>query len=283
MFGSGQDQGLHLGDRTFETDEQRMRHQRMADVQLVDALDRRHRLDVVVMQAMAGVDDQAVLQTAVDPVADARQLAGGLLEHDGRGSPVFRRVQGRLQQPQLGHHGLVVAPGVQGDRRATEALHLYEDLIMLPCYHWNRSVIVPKGHPLTQVGKLSIADIARFPLVTYVFGFTGRSELDLAFNRAGFEPNIVFTATDADVIKTYVRLGLGVGIVAEMAVKDDLAGDLVARPLGDLLGKNVSRVAFKRGAYLRNFVYQFAELLSDRLTTALVAKAMTGHVNDYEL
>jgi LysR family cys regulon transcriptional activator len=85
------------------------------------------------------------------------------------------------------------------------------------------------------------------------------------------------------VIKTYVRLGLGVGIVAEMAVKDDLSGDLIARPLGDILGKNVSRVAFKRGAYLRNFVYQFAELLSDRLTPALIAKAMTGHVNDYEL
>ena len=88
---------------------------------------------------------------------------------------------------------------------------------------------------------------------------------------------------DSDVIKTYVRLGLGIGIVAEMAVQDDPVKDLAVRPLGQLLGMNVARVAFKRGAYLRQFVYQFAELLSDRLTAPLIAKAMTGHVNDYEL
>ena len=90
---------------------------------------------------------------------------------------------------------------------------------MLPCYHWNRSVIVPKGHPLAGVGRMTVEELARYPLVTYTFGFTGRSELDAAFNRAGLEPRIVFTATDADVIKTYVRLGLGVGVIATMAVE----------------------------------------------------------------
>ena len=104
---------------------------------------------------------------------------------------------------------------------ATEALHLYQDLIMLPCYHWNRSVIVPKNHPLANIEKITIEDIVKHPIVTYVFGFTGRSELDKAFNAAGFTPNVVFTATDADVIKTYVRLGLGVGVVATMAVNQE--------------------------------------------------------------
>ena len=100
---------------------------------------------------------------------------------------------------------------------------------------------------------------------------------------AACTPRIALEAIDSDVIKTYVRLGLGIGIVAEMAVKDDPVQDLVVRPMGQLLGMNVARVAFKRGAYLRNFVYRFAELLSDRLNRHLIAKAMTGHVNDYEL
>ena len=125
--------------------------------------------------------------------------------------------------------------------------------------------------------------IAAEPLITYHPSFTGRTKIDTAFANKKLQPRIALEAIDSDVIKTYVRLGLGIGIVAEMAMKDDPVGDLIARPLGELLGKNVARVAFKRGAYLRNFVYQFAELLSDRLTPALVAKAMTGHVNDYEL
>ena len=105
---------------------------------------------------------------------------------------------------------------------ATEALHLYNDLVMLPCYHWNRSVIVNKDHPLSKKGTIDISDIAKYPLVTYVFGFTGRSELDQAFERAGLTPKIVFTATDADVIKTYVRLGVGIGVIASMAVSEEL-------------------------------------------------------------
>jgi LysR family cys regulon transcriptional activator len=92
---------------------------------------------------------------------------------------------------------------------ATEALHLYDDLVMLPCYHWNRSIVVTPDHPLAGKGSVTIEELAQYPLVTYTFGFTGRSELDTAFNRAGLTPRIVFTATDADVIKTYVRLGLG--------------------------------------------------------------------------
>ncbi len=102
---------------------------------------------------------------------------------------------------------------------ATEAMHLFNDLVMLPCYHWNRSVIVRHDHPLATLNrKIAVEDVAEHPIVTYVFGFTGRSELDRAFGEKGLEPKIVFTATDADVIKTYVRLGLGVGVIASMAM-----------------------------------------------------------------
>lgn len=109
---------------------------------------------------------------------------------------------------------------------ATEGLEMYGDLIMMPCYRWNRCVIVPKGHPLAALPKLTLEALAEHPIVTYVFGFTGRSKLDEAFSRRGLSPKVVFTAADADVIKTYVRLGLGVGIVAHMAV-DEHDDDLV--------------------------------------------------------
>ena len=166
---------------------------------------------------------------------------------------------------------------------ATESLAEYEDLVTLPCYEWQHMLVVSPNHPLARKKNIHLEDIAKEPLITYHPSFTGRTRIDTAFANKKLHPRIALEAIDSDVIKTYVRLGLGIGIVAEMAMKDDPVGDLVAIPLGNLLGKNVARVAFKRGAYLRNFVYQFAELLSDRLTTALVAKAMTGHVNDYEL
>ena len=166
---------------------------------------------------------------------------------------------------------------------ATESLASYEDLVTLPCYEWQHMLVLPPDHPLLRKPHLSLEDIAKEPLITYHPSFTGRTRIDQAFANKKLHPRIALEAIDSDVIKTYVRLGLGVGIVAEMAIKDDPVGDLVARPMGALLGMNVARVAFKRGAYLRNFVYYFAELLSDRLTQALVTRAMTGHVNDYEL
>ncbi|MCA2464801.1 MULTISPECIES: HTH-type transcriptional regulator CysB, partial [Vibrio] len=114
-----------------------------------------------------------------------------------------------------------IAKGTANFAIATEALHLYQDAIMLPCYHWNRSIVVPKDHPLAKKDLVTIHDLAAYPLVTYVFGFTGRSELDTAFNREGLTPRVVFTATDADVIKTYVRMGIGVGVIASMAVDEE--------------------------------------------------------------
>jgi LysR family cys regulon transcriptional activator len=166
---------------------------------------------------------------------------------------------------------------------ATESLSAYEELVTLPCYEWQHVLVLPLDHPLASKAHLSLDDIASEPLITYHPSFTGRSRIDQAFAAKKITPRIALEAIDSDVIKTYVRLGLGIGIVAEMAVQDDPVKDLAVRPLGQLLGMNVARVAFKRGAYLRQFVYQFAELLSDRLTAPLIAKAMTGHVNDYEL
>jgi LysR family cys regulon transcriptional activator len=166
---------------------------------------------------------------------------------------------------------------------ATESLSAYEDLVTLPCYEWQHVLVLPLDHPLAAKANLSLADIASEPLITYHPSFTGRSRIDQAFAAKKITPRIALEAIDSDVIKTYVRLGLGIGIVAEMAVQDDPVKDLAVRPLGALLGMNVARVAFKRGAYLRQFVYQFAEMLSDRLTAPLVARAMTGPVNDYEL
>ena len=166
---------------------------------------------------------------------------------------------------------------------ATESLANYPELITLPCYEWQHVLVVPTGHALARKERLTLEDIAAEPLITYHPSFTGRTRIDSAFAQRELQPRIVLEAIDSDVIKTYVRLGLGVGIVAEMAVKDDKDLDLAARPLGQLLGKNVARIALKRGAYLRDFVYHFAGLLSDRLDKNLILKAMSGHVADYEL
>jgi len=167
---------------------------------------------------------------------------------------------------------------------ATEALGDVDELVSLPCYEWQHALVMPAGHPLAQAERISLEDLAREPLVSYHPSFSGRTRVDEAFATRKLKPNIVLEAIDADVIKTYVRLGLGVGIVAETAVRDDPpGGDLVARPVGHLFGQSITRVAFKRGAYLRNFVYSFAEMLSDRLTRALITRAMSGDSNDYQL
>ncbi|HCL86376.1 CysB family HTH-type transcriptional regulator [Pulveribacter sp.] len=166
---------------------------------------------------------------------------------------------------------------------ATESLADYPDLVTLPCYEWQHVLVLPAGHPLAQKDRVGLDDLAHESLITYHPSFTGRGKIDQAFATRKLQPRIVLEAIDSDVIKTYVRLGLGIGIVAEMAMRDDPLGDLVVRPVGHLFGQSVARVAFKRGAYLRNFVYRFAELLSDRLSRDLIGRAMTGHVHDYEL
>lgn len=160
---------------------------------------------------------------------------------------------------------------------ATEALELFSDLIMMPCYKWNRAIIVPKDHPLTQVSQISLEDIAAHPIVTYVFGFTGRSKLDEAFIEKGLAPKVVFTAADADVIKTYVRLGLGIGIVAKMAFDDNLDDDLVALDASHLFDASVTKIGFRRGTFLRGFMYEFIEDFAPHLTKDVVEEAYQRH------
>jgi LysR family cys regulon transcriptional activator len=165
---------------------------------------------------------------------------------------------------------------------ATESLTRYPDLVTLPCYDWQHMLVVPIGHPLAGIAHITLADLAQEPLITYHPSFTGRTKIDQAFAAAHLEPRIALEAIDSDVIKTYVRLGLGVGIIAEMAIREDgTNSDLVALPAGALFGRNVARVAFKRSAYLRNFVYTFAELLSTDLTRSAIEKAMSGASNDF--
>ncbi len=167
---------------------------------------------------------------------------------------------------------------------ATESLADYPDLVTLPCYEWQHMLVMPTDHPLAAKERISLEDLAAEPLITYHPSFTGRNRIDAAFAQKKLQPRIALEAIDSDVIKTYVRLGLGVGIVAEMAVREDASNsDLVVRPLGALFGQNVARIAFKRSAYLRNFVLEFAHMLSDRLDRNLIAKALSGHIHDYEL
>ncbi len=169
---------------------------------------------------------------------------------------------------------------------ATESLAAYTELVTLPCYEWQHMLVLPAEHPLARKERPTLEDVAQEPLITYHPSFTGRAKIDQAFATRRLEPRIALEAIDSDVIKTYVRLGMGIGIAAEMAVRDvaDESGKngLVIRPAGYLFGQNLARVAFKRGAYLRNFVYTFAELLSARLERKLIAHAMDGHVEDYD-
>jgi LysR family cys regulon transcriptional activator len=167
---------------------------------------------------------------------------------------------------------------------ATESLSQYDDLVTLPCYEWQHALVLPPGHPLLERERIGLEDLAAYPLITYHPTFTGRTRIDHAFAQRGLSPQIVLEAIDSDVIKTYVKLGMGVGIVAEMAVQgDERTPELIARPAGYLFGHNVARVAFKRGAYLRQFVLRFAEFLSDRLSRDLILRAMEGGGHDNQL
>ena len=166
---------------------------------------------------------------------------------------------------------------------ATEALENFPELVTLPCYSWNRCVLTPRGHPLAKVRPLTLEALVRYPIVTYDFSFTGRSTMNAAFAARGLEPNVVLTALDSDVIKEYVELDFGVGIVAEMAY--DAARDKAfeALPAGHLFAPSVTRLALRRGVYLRGFAYEFIALFAPRFNRAIVEAALTGDPEQYEL
>ncbi len=157
---------------------------------------------------------------------------------------------------------------------ATEAIELYEDLVMLPCYEWNRCVLVPPGHPLLKAKKLTLEAIVSFPIITYDFAFTGRSRINQAFAEKGLTPNVVLTAIDADVIKTYVELGLGIGIVAMMAYDPKRDTHLRAMDASHLFEPSTTRIGIRKNSYLRGYTYEFIEMFAPHLTRKVVDEAM---------
>ncbi|WP_119155994.1 CysB family HTH-type transcriptional regulator [Caldimonas tepidiphila] len=159
---------------------------------------------------------------------------------------------------------------------ATEALTRYEDLVALPCYRWTHCVIAPPGHPLLAAPALTLEALARHPIITYDAGYTGRAHIDEAFARHGLRPEIVLTALDADVIKTYVELGLGIGIVASIAYDESRDRGLVARDAGHLFAVNMTRLALRRGTWLRGYVYAFIESFAPPLTRKVVERAIAA-------
>lgn len=157
----------------------------------------------------------------------------------------------------------------------TESLELFNDLVLLPCYRWNRCVLVPKGHPLAT-GELTLERVAEHPLVTYVFGFTGRSQLDDAFKSRDLTPNVVLTAADSDVIKTYVRLGLGIGIVAHMAIDPVADSDLVAIDASHLFASSTTKIGIRRGTFMRSYMYDFVKRMAPHLDRDTVEAALAA-------
>ena len=167
---------------------------------------------------------------------------------------------------------------------ATESLDQYSGLVTLPCYQWSHCVIAPSGHPILSVSGLSLSELARWPLITYDPAVSGGTRIGKAFARQNLSPNIILSATDADVIKTYVSLGLGLGIIAKLAYDAQRDTGLVAIDAGHLFESNTTRLALRRGTYLRQFDYDFIQMFAPHLNKKAVDMAMQGGSEDnYQL
>jgi len=193
---------------------------------------------------------------------------------------VIRDFRARYPQVRLNlHQGTTeqIAEMVAQDRIdcaiATGSEHLFGDMTLLPCYRWHRVIVVPREHPLAAVPRPSLKQLAAYPLVTYTFSFTGPSSLPQAFAKAGLTPDVAITARDADVIMAYVRLGLGVGIVAEMAVNPKEDSDLAAIDASHLFSAHVTWMGFRRGVLLRRYMYEFVQRLAPHLDRRIVERA----------
>ena len=165
---------------------------------------------------------------------------------------------------------------------ATEALEGIPELVTFPYYTWHHTVVVPKGHPLEGKKNLTLEEIAEYPIVTYHEGFTGRKSVDETFAKASITPDIVMSALDADVIKTYVELDLGIGIIASMAYQEERDSKLALLDVGNLFEDNTTRIALRKGYFLRGFAYEFIELCSPKLDEAKVKTALKPE-SDIEL
>ncbi len=179
-----------------------------------------------------------------------------------------------IHQGAPSHVGDMVRSGQADIGIATDLLTHFEDLVALPSYHWTYCVVVPRGHALADGQPLTLERIAEYPLITYDSGYTGRAHIDEAFKQRGLAPTFVILAMNADVIKTYVELEMGVGIVATMAHDDERDTGLVSIDGGHLFEPNITHVAMRRGAYLRDYAYDFITLFAAPLTRELIARAL---------
>jgi LysR family transcriptional regulator, cys regulon transcriptional activator len=188
----------------------------------------------------------------------------------------FPKVRIALQQSSPEHIAEWVISGKADVGIATEGLSQFDELVSFPCYHWNHVIVAPEGHPLTTLSSVSLQDLAAYPLITYDVGFTGRSHIDDAFSKAGLATDIVLTAMDSDVIQQYVSLGLGVGLVASMAVEHHRPNGLRAIDASRLFAPNVTRLAVRRGAYLRSYTYDFILQFAPELKRADIETALSA-------
>ena len=187
----------------------------------------------------------------------------------------FPEVRIALQQSSPEHIAEWVLSGKADIGIATEGLSQFKDLASFACYEWNHVVVVPEGHPLLSKEELTLEDLSNYPLITYDVGFTGRGHIDDAFRLAGLRTDIVLTAMDSDVIQQYVALGLGVGLVASMAIEVQRAHGLRTIPASHLFASNVTRLAVRRGAYLRAYTYEFIQQFAPNLDRDEVRQAVS--------
>lgn len=163
---------------------------------------------------------------------------------------------------------------------ATEAIAEFDELVTLPCHQWNRCIVAPQRHPILQASPLTLEEIARWPIVTYDFAFTGRNQINKAFLGRGLKPNVVLTAIDSDVIKTYVGMGLGIGILARMAYDPVVDRNLGMADAAHLFESSTTRIGIPRKAWLRGYVYAFIELFAPHLSRRIVDAALAGGGTD---
>jgi len=186
----------------------------------------------------------------------------------------FPKIRVVLHQGNPGQVAEQTVSGAADVGIATESLAAEPELITLPCYRWNRCVLVPKGHPLAREAPLTLERLAQFPIITYDFAFTGRSAINAAFAAKGLEPNVVLTALDSDVIKTYVELGMGVGIVAQMAYDPERDAAFEKLDASHLFASSTTRLGLRHGVFLRGYLYAFIALFAPRYDRAAVDAAL---------
>ncbi len=195
----------------------------------------------------------------------------------------FPQVKLSLHQGNPRQVGDMVLSGEADIAIATEAIADYPDLVTLPCHQWNRCIVATPRHPILREQPLTLEAIARYPIITYDDAFTGRGLINKAFLGRGLKPNVVLSAIDSDVIKTYVAMDLGIGILARMAYDPAVDKGLGMLDASHLFESSTTRVGLRRNAYLRGYMYAFIELFAPHLTRRMVDVALAGHGEDYQL